>query len=152
LGFLLMIGLSLIAEGAGFHIPKGYLYGAIAFSILIEVFNQLARSNRARNLIGTRPLRARTAEAVLKMMGGKPDAAEVGDDMAAMTTQGDNEPSMVFAHNERKMIHSVLQLSERSVQSLMTPRPDIVWVDVTISPDALLKVLQETPQTRLVVA
>lgn len=152
LGFLLMIGLSLIAEGAGFHIPKGYLYGAIAFSIVIEVFNQLARSNRARNLIGTRPLRARTAEAVLKMMGGKPDAAEVGDDMAAMTTQGDNEPSMVFAHNERQMIHSVLQLSERSVQSLMTPRPDIVWVDATISPDALLKVLQETPQTRLVVA
>ncbi|MGN0922319.1 MAG: TerC family protein [Cellvibrio sp.] len=152
LGFLLMIGLSLIAEGAGFEIPKGYLYGAIAFSILIEVFNQLARSNRTRNLIGTRPLRARTAEAVLKLMGGKPDADEVGDDLAAMASHGDEEPEVVFAHNERQMIHSVLQLSERSIQSLMTPRPDIVWVDVNISPEALLKVLQETPQTRLLVA
>ena len=35
LGFLLMIGFSLVAEGLGFHIPKGYLYAAIGFSILI---------------------------------------------------------------------------------------------------------------------
>ncbi len=37
LGFLMMIGFSLTAEGLGFHIPKGYLYAAIGFSILIEV-------------------------------------------------------------------------------------------------------------------
>ncbi|MBP0556376.1 TerC family protein, partial [Mycobacterium tuberculosis] len=36
LSFLLMIGFSLIVEGLGFHMPKGYLYAAIAFSILIE--------------------------------------------------------------------------------------------------------------------
>ena len=40
-----MIGLSLVAEGFGFHIPKGYLYAAIGFSIIIEVFNQIARRN-----------------------------------------------------------------------------------------------------------
>jgi CBS domain containing-hemolysin-like protein len=40
LGFLMMIGFSLTAEGLGFHIPKGYLYAAIGFSILIELFNQ----------------------------------------------------------------------------------------------------------------
>ena len=34
LGFLLMIGFSLVAEGLGFKIPKGYLYAAIVFSIL----------------------------------------------------------------------------------------------------------------------
>lgn len=45
LSFLLMIGLSLVAEGFGFHIPKGYLYAAIGFSILIELFNQIARRN-----------------------------------------------------------------------------------------------------------
>ena len=48
LGLLLMIGFSLVAEGLGFHVPKGYLYAAIGFSILIELFNQLARRNRAR--------------------------------------------------------------------------------------------------------
>lgn len=36
LSFLLMIGFSLVAEGFGFHIPKGYLYAAIGFSVMIE--------------------------------------------------------------------------------------------------------------------
>ncbi len=50
LSFLLMIGLSLVAEGFGFHIPKGYLYAAIGFSIIIEVFNQIARRNFIRRV------------------------------------------------------------------------------------------------------
>jgi CBS domain containing-hemolysin-like protein len=135
-----MIGFSLVAEGAGFEIPKGYLYGAIAFSVLIEIFNQLARSNRTRHLIGERPLRDRTAEAVLKLLGGRSDADEVGADIAGMTAAPHDE-ELAFEHSERSMIRSVLQLSERPVQSLMTPRPDIVWVDA-----------QATPQTRLLVA
>ena len=48
LSFLLMIGLSLVAEGSGLHIPKGYLYAAIGFSILIESFNQMAHRNLVR--------------------------------------------------------------------------------------------------------
>jgi CBS domain containing-hemolysin-like protein len=150
LGFLLMIGFSLIAEGAGFHIPKGYLYGAIAFSVLIEVFNQLARSNRTRNLIGERPLRDRTAEAVLKLLGGRPDPDEVGSDIAAITSREEMEEA--FEHSERHMIRSVLQLSQRPIQSLMTPRPDIVWVDAQATPAELLSTLKTTPQTRLLVA
>jgi len=39
LSFLLMIGFSLVAEGWGFHIPKGYIYAAMGFSILVEVLN-----------------------------------------------------------------------------------------------------------------
>lgn len=150
LGFLLMIGFSLVAEGAGFHIPKGYLYGAIAFSVLIEVFNQFARSNRTRNLIGEKPLRDRTAEAVLKLLGGRSDADEVGHDIAAMTINEGEE--LAFEHSERHMIRSVLQLSDRTVQSLMTPRPDIVWVDSEATPAELLSILKTTPQTRLLVA
>src|SRR5690606_21427166 len=71
LSFLLMIGLSLTAEGLGFKIPKGYLYAAIGFSILIEFFNQLARRSLLRNESRI-PLRDRTAEAVLRMLGSKP--------------------------------------------------------------------------------
>ncbi|MBB6253973.1 TerC family protein [Nitrospirillum iridis] len=48
LGFLLMIGFSLVAEGLGLHIPKGYLYAAIGFSILIEAANQVGRRKKAR--------------------------------------------------------------------------------------------------------
>ena len=43
LGFLLMIGMTLIADGTGFHVPKGYIYAAMAFSILVEALNMLAR-------------------------------------------------------------------------------------------------------------
>lgn len=46
LSFLLMIGFSLVAEGFGFVIPKGYLYAAIGFSVMIEALNQLAIFNR----------------------------------------------------------------------------------------------------------
>ena len=43
LGFLLMIGATLIAEGFGVHVPKGYLYAAMAFSALIEALNMMSR-------------------------------------------------------------------------------------------------------------
>lgn len=48
LGFLLMIGMTLIAEGFGAHVPKGYVYAAMAFSTLVEVFNMLSRRAKRR--------------------------------------------------------------------------------------------------------
>lgn len=67
LGLLLMIGFSLVAEGLGFDVPKGYLYAAIGFSILVEACNQLARRNLAR---GAHALgrRQRAAHAVLRLL------------------------------------------------------------------------------------
>ena len=43
LGFLLMIGMTLIADGMGYHVPKGYIYAAMGFSALVEGLNMLAR-------------------------------------------------------------------------------------------------------------
>jgi predicted tellurium resistance membrane protein TerC len=48
LSFLLLIGMTLIADGFGAHVPKGYIYAAIGFSILVEVLNQLAGRRRRR--------------------------------------------------------------------------------------------------------
>ncbi|MEX0853706.1 MAG: TerC family protein [Bauldia sp.] len=48
LAFLLMIGFALVADGAGFHIPRGYLYTAMAFSAVVEILNVWARRNRQR--------------------------------------------------------------------------------------------------------
>jgi predicted tellurium resistance membrane protein TerC len=48
LGFLIMIGMTLIAEGFGAHVPKGYVYAAMAFSALIEGLNMLARRARLK--------------------------------------------------------------------------------------------------------
>jgi predicted tellurium resistance membrane protein TerC len=48
LGFLLMIGMALIAEGFGAHVPKGYIYAAMAFSALIEGLNMMSRRARRK--------------------------------------------------------------------------------------------------------
>ncbi len=48
LAFLLMIGFALIADGIGFHIPRGYLYTAMAFSAAVEALNVIARRNRQK--------------------------------------------------------------------------------------------------------
>lgn len=50
LGFLLMIGMTLIAEGFGAHVPKGYVYAAMAFSAAIEVLNMLSRRAKLKKL------------------------------------------------------------------------------------------------------
>ena len=58
LSFLLLIGVSLVADGLSFHIPKGYIYFAMAFSVLVEMINLKVRKNAAqpvklhRQLIG----------------------------------------------------------------------------------------------------
>jgi predicted tellurium resistance membrane protein TerC len=47
LGFLLMIGTVLIADGFGVHVPKGYIYAAMAFSAFVEWLNMIARKRAA---------------------------------------------------------------------------------------------------------
>jgi predicted tellurium resistance membrane protein TerC len=48
LAFLLMIGVALVADGFQFHIPRGYIYFAIVFSVAVEFFNVLAKRNRKK--------------------------------------------------------------------------------------------------------
>jgi predicted tellurium resistance membrane protein TerC len=48
LAFLMMIGMTLIAEGMGFHVPKGYVYAAMGFSALVEGLNMMARRARQK--------------------------------------------------------------------------------------------------------
>jgi len=48
LSFVMLIGVFLVAEGLGFHVPKGYLYFGMAFSLGVETLNMLARRRRQR--------------------------------------------------------------------------------------------------------
>jgi len=50
LSFLLLIGMTLIADGFGAHFPKGYIDAAIGFSMFVELLNQLAGRNRRRHV------------------------------------------------------------------------------------------------------
>ncbi|MDO8270292.1 MAG: TerC family protein [Gammaproteobacteria bacterium] len=141
LSFLLMIGLSLVAEGFDFHIPKGYLYAAIGFSITIEFFNQIANVNRKKSEARL-PLRERTAAAVLSLLGGRPyDQPEQSE------TKAIAEELSAFHLAERNMVTGVLTLAERSVRSLMTPRMDISWVDLEEDIEAIRSLLIETPHS-----
>ncbi|WP_058912913.1 CNNM family cation transport protein YoaE [Entomohabitans teleogrylli] len=142
LSFLLMIGLSLVAEGFGFHIPKGYLYAAIGFSIVIELFNQIARRNFIRHQ-SNQPLRARTAAAVLRLMEGKRKKVQEPESTHAMIPV----PDEAFVEEERYMINGVLTLAERSLRSIMTPRGEISWVDASRSVEEIRSQLLSSPHS-----
>ncbi|SDU02978.1 TerC family protein [Geopseudomonas guangdongensis] len=151
LGFLMMIGFSLTAEGFGFHIPKGYLYAAIGFSILIEFFNQLARARRKRSLQGQRGLRERTAHAVMRLLGGKVQADEVGDEIADML-EGASGEAALFDRRERVMISGVLNLAEQSIQTAMTPRMEVDRIDLDDPLEKIHQALLDSPHSRLLVS
>ncbi|MEN5060222.1 TerC family protein [Luteimonas sp. TWI1416] len=147
LGFLLMIGFSLVAEGLGFKIPKGYLYAAIVFSILIEAFNQWSRYNRERH-VRQLPFRQRTADAVLRLLGARPDTASEGGAIEPAEQAPDGERLEAAEHD---MIRSVLTLAERPVSSVMTVRGDIEWIDATRGLGHATERLVQSPHTRLLV-
>ncbi len=48
LSFLILIGMALVGEGLGFHIPKGYIYFAMAFSVAVEMLNMQVRKRMNR--------------------------------------------------------------------------------------------------------
>lgn len=48
LAFLVMIGVVLIADGFGFHVPKGYIYAAMGFSVGVEILNIVQRNRRQK--------------------------------------------------------------------------------------------------------
>lgn len=143
LGFLLMIGFSLLAEGFGFAVPKGYLYAAIAFSVLIETINQLARRNVKLAEL-RRPLRERTAEGVLRMLGKQPF---VGPRRQADAADGPEGPELVFGEEERHMVSGVLTLADRSIHSIMTPRTDVSWLDLNDDAETLQAQISSTPHS-----
>ncbi|QJR14815.1 TerC family protein [Usitatibacter palustris] len=118
LSFLLMIGLVLVVDGLGMHVPKGYVYAAMGFSILVETINQLA-SRKERRAAGKKRLtRPQVADAVLRLLGSAPapaQAAPAGETM--------------FGAAERRLVGGVLGLADRQVSAVMTPSHQVAWLD-----------------------
>ncbi|MGB7399249.1 TerC family protein [Castellaniella sp.] len=141
LGFLLTIGFSLVADGFKFPVPKGYLYAAIIFSVMIEALNQWAKRN-VRRAESRRPLRERTAEAVLLMLGRRPLVGpEPKADGAAHTS------IQAFGDEERNMVSGVLTLSDRNVHSVMTPRTDVSWINLESPPEEIRELIIREPHS-----
>ncbi|WP_137389828.1 TerC family protein [Rhodoligotrophos defluvii] len=149
LGFLLMIGFSLVVEGLGFHIPKGYLYAAIGFSVLIEAFNQLARRNKMR-LATTINVRDRTAAAVLRLLGGGKPEPDADAELAALASTGNVEE--LFGPEERSMVQGVMTLGERPVRTIMTPRTEVIWLDPSSPQEELKRKILDSGRSRFPIA
>ena len=139
LSFLLLIGISLIAEGFGFHIPKGYIYSGIGVAILIEAFNQFTSRNAEKHQSKI-PLRHRTADSILRLMGNRLDADLMANGELFETQK-------TFGDEERYMVGGVLTLAERSVASIMTPRSQISWVNLEDSPESIREQILSVPHS-----
>ncbi|MDD4700995.1 MAG: CBS domain-containing protein [Desulfovibrio sp.] len=143
LGFLLMIGLSLLADGLGFHIPKGYMYAAIVFSLMVEMCNQWALRNRRRRF-SMRDMRESTARVILNILGGSaPGQGDTQLDAAALAGE---TKELLFAPEERAMLARVIRLGGRTARFIMVPRQRVGWIDSNADRDT---VSQQAAASRL---
>ena len=142
LGFLLLIGFSLIIEAIGFHVPKGYLYAAIGFSILMEIFNQIARKNTLNlgNPKGKVALQSREIAA-----GSNQNQVQTLKEAIVSRTG-----SQVFDNTEKEMVSRVLQLNSLPVRAVMTARTDCNQVDISRDIDSILEDISHNRSSRLV--
>ncbi|WP_025733796.1 TerC family protein [Carnimonas nigrificans] len=126
LSFLLMIGLSLVCEAVHIEIPKGYLYGAIVFSLLVELLQELRRrGTRADAPYSSR--RARTTAAIMRMIGG--------NNLSVQASSNDGQAHSIpteelFGASERRMVEGVLSLADKPIEAIITLRRDIETIDL----------------------
>lgn len=152
LGFLLMVGFSLVAEGFGIHIPKGYLYAAIGFSVLIESFNQFAQAKLKKRFSAeeTSDLRERTADMVLRVLGARDsDETQSSHELGVLLHQASKED--LLSDTEKNLLRGVLNLSQRPINTIMTPRTDIEWLDIGENEEGIRNQIVETSRSQLLV-
>lgn len=145
LGFLLLIGFSLIVEALGFHVPKGYMYAAIGFSILMEAFNQIARKNTLK--LGGNGMQSRevAANLVLRLLGSNQNQVHTLKEAIVSRTG-----AHVFDNTEKEMVSRVLQLSSLPVKAVMTTRTDVDSINLNASAEEIAKKAANMKHSRLV--
>ena len=146
LGFLLLIGCSLMMEALHFHVPKGYLYAAIGFSILIEIFNQVARRNTLKLGKGAGSMESRevAANLVLRLLGSNQNQVQTFKEAIVSKTG-----SEVFDFEEKEMVSRVLQLSSMPIKAVMTARTDVEMIDLSLPLNELTKELFSLARSRV---
>ncbi|HCS22449.1 MAG TPA: TerC family protein [Alphaproteobacteria bacterium] len=153
LGFLLMVGFALVAEGLGATIPKGYLYAAIGFSVGIEAINQFAQARLKKRVTEDTNVKARTADAILRLLGAKPAAESGHGDMqeAGVLLQEAGKAS-VLSDAEKDLLRGVLNLSARPVHTIMTPRIDLEYIDIQDTSEEIFAEVKAMNRSHILVA
>lgn len=92
-----------------------------------------------------------STEGVLRVLGMRAENAEsvTEEEVRSMIAEGTRRG--VFVPAERQMIEGVLRLADRSVRSIMTPRPSVVWLDTADSADEVRREIKESGHTRFLV-
>ena len=83
-------------------------------------------------------------------LGGDRDAQVTEEEVKTMVAEG--AETGVFAEAERHMIDRVLHLADYSIRSIMTPRPDIDWIDLDDPMEEIVRQIGESQHTRLLLA
>lgn len=94
----------------------------------------------------------RSTAVVLAVLGVKDRAVQNVTEEEVRFAIAEGTEAGVIDEVEEEMIHGVLGLADRSVASIMTPRPDIYWIDLDDEPDSVARDVAECPYSRLVVA
>ena len=146
LGFVLLIGFSLIMDALGMEVPKGYLYAAIGFSVLIEIFNEIARKN-ILNLGPTRSMQSRelAANLVLRLLGSR--QSEVPTLKEAIVQ---NAGAGVFNQSEKDMVARVLGMSSIPVKAVMCARNDLETIMTDAPAEEILETASRMTHSRLI--
>lgn len=94
----------------------------------------------------------RSSAVLLKLLGvpERPSSGVTEEEVRFAIAEGTE--AGVIDEVEEEMIHGVLALADRSVASVMTPRPDVYWVDLDDDPDTVAREIADCPFSRLVVA
>ncbi|BAF87748.1 MULTISPECIES: hemolysin family protein [Azorhizobium] len=90
-----------------------------------------------------------SARGVLRLLGEKDSKKEAVTDEEIRAIITEAETAGVIDPAERRMISGVMRLADRPVTAIMTPRPDVEWVDVTADPEEIRQILLETPHSRV---
>ncbi len=94
----------------------------------------------------------RSTAVVLAILGVKDRGVQNVTEEEVRFAIAEGTEAGVIDEVEEEMIHGVLGLADRSVASIMTPRPDVYWIDLDDEPDSVARDVAECPYSRLVVA
>jgi len=88
---------------------------------------------------------------VLRLLGSEVQPAETVTEEEVKTLIAEGTRAGVFHRHEQEMIQRVLRLADRPVRAIMTPRLELVWLDVEDGPDEIARIIRESGHSRFVV-
>jgi putative hemolysin len=88
---------------------------------------------------------------VLRLLGSEVQPAETVTEEEVRALIAEGTRAGVFHRHEQEMIERVLRLADRPVRAIMTPRVELVWLDVEAGPDEIARIIRESGHSRFVV-